>query len=139
MYKSFFALKYNQISLFISKVKGRMKLILLRPPLIQFSKYNNFFWVCWFLCKNLSNFVPPFENSTTRIAIVLACLSFGECTARVKLELTDFSNVVGIICPLIGIGLTDLPKSGWAIAIRPYTLVPTALWWWQNVQLCTVG
>ena len=25
----------------------------------QFSKFNNFFWVCWFLGKNLSNFVPP--------------------------------------------------------------------------------
>ena len=32
-------------------------------------KLNNFLWVCWFLCKNLSTFVPPFENSTTRIAI----------------------------------------------------------------------
>ena len=29
-----------------------------RPPLIQFSKFNNFLWVCWFLRKNLSNFVP---------------------------------------------------------------------------------
>jgi hypothetical protein len=28
-------------------------------PLTQFSKFNNFFWVCWFLGKNLSNFVPP--------------------------------------------------------------------------------
>ena len=28
-------------------------------PLIQFSKFNNFLWVCWFLRKNLSNFVPP--------------------------------------------------------------------------------
>ena len=28
-------------------------------PLVQFSKFNNFLWVCWFLCKNLSNFVPP--------------------------------------------------------------------------------
>ena len=26
---------------------------------------------------------------------VLACQSFGECTARVKLELTDFSHTVG--------------------------------------------
>ena len=25
----------------------------------QFSKFNNFLWVCWFLGKNLSNFVPP--------------------------------------------------------------------------------
>ena len=28
-------------------------------PLHQFSKFNNFLWVCWFLVKNLSNFVPP--------------------------------------------------------------------------------
>ena len=25
------------------------------------------------------------------------------------------SNVVGIICPLVGTGLTELPNSGWAI------------------------
>ena len=25
----------------------------------QFSKFNNFLWVCWFLDKNLSNFVTP--------------------------------------------------------------------------------
>ena len=28
-------------------------------PLIQNSKFNNFFWVCWFLCKIFSNFVLP--------------------------------------------------------------------------------
>ena len=28
-------------------------------PLTRFSKSNNFLWVCWFLGKNLSNFVPP--------------------------------------------------------------------------------
>ena len=28
-------------------------------PLTQFSKFNNSLWVCWFLGKNLSNFVPP--------------------------------------------------------------------------------
>ena len=28
-------------------------------PLTQFSKFNNFLWVCWFLGKNLSNFVFP--------------------------------------------------------------------------------
>ena len=28
-------------------------------PLIQNSKFNNFLWAYWFLCKNLSNFVPP--------------------------------------------------------------------------------
>ena len=28
-------------------------------PLTQFSKFNNFLRVCWFLGKNLSNFAPP--------------------------------------------------------------------------------
>ena len=44
-------------------------------PLHQFSKFNNFIWVCWFLGKNLSNFVPPvwkldnpyYHNFTTSI------------------------------------------------------------------------
>ena len=33
-------------------------------PLHQFSKLYNFLWVCWFLGKNLFNFVPhpPFEK-----------------------------------------------------------------------------
>ena len=34
-------------------------------PLHQFSNFNNFLWVCWFLGENLSNFVPPtwkFDN-----------------------------------------------------------------------------
>jgi hypothetical protein len=26
-------------------------------PLLQFSKFNNFIWVCWFSAKKLSNFV----------------------------------------------------------------------------------
>jgi hypothetical protein len=30
--------------------------------LVQSSKFNNFLWVCWFLCKNLSNFVYPVWN-----------------------------------------------------------------------------
>ena len=34
-------------------------------PFTQFSKFNNFLWVCWFLGKK-----PPFANSTTRIAII---------------------------------------------------------------------
>ena len=38
-------------------------------PLTQFSKLNNFLWVCWFLGKNLFDFVPPLENFTTYIAI----------------------------------------------------------------------
>ena len=29
-------------------------------PLTQFSKFNNFLQVCWFLGKNLSNFVNPY-------------------------------------------------------------------------------
>ena len=29
----------------------------LRPPLVQFSKFNNCIWFIWFSCKNVSNFV----------------------------------------------------------------------------------
>ena len=36
-----------------------MKVKLRHSPLQQFSKLNNFLWVCWFLGKNLSNFVSP--------------------------------------------------------------------------------
>ena len=50
-------------------------------PLHQFSKFNNFLWVCWFLGKNLPNFVPPQENSRIRIAI------------KVKHESFDLNNV----------------------------------------------
>ena len=32
-------------------------------------KIQYFLWVCWFLGKNLSKFVSPLENSTTRITI----------------------------------------------------------------------
>ena len=28
-------------------------------PLVQFSKFKNLLWVCWFLCKHLSNFLCP--------------------------------------------------------------------------------
>ena len=32
-------------------------------PLRQFSKFNNFFWVCCFLGKNLSDFIPPIKKT----------------------------------------------------------------------------
>ena len=35
-------------------------------PLLQFSKFNNFLWVCWFFLI----LYPRFENSTTRIVIL---------------------------------------------------------------------
>ena len=37
----------------------KWRLIFDTSPLTQFSKFINFLWVCWFLGKNLSNFVPP--------------------------------------------------------------------------------
>ena len=40
-------------------------------PLHQFSKFNNFHLYVDFLGKNISNFVPPLENSTTRITIMI--------------------------------------------------------------------
>ena len=39
--------------------ESQIKAIFDTSPLHQFSKFNNFLWVCWFLGKNLSNFVPP--------------------------------------------------------------------------------
>ena len=44
-------------------------------PLHQFSKFNNFLWICWFLGKNISNFILPvwkldnpcYHNFTTSI------------------------------------------------------------------------
>ena len=32
------------------------------PYLVQFSKFDNFLWVCWFFSKNLSNFVSSVWN-----------------------------------------------------------------------------
>ena len=39
--------------------KSNVDTIFYTSPLTQFSKFNNFLWVCWFLSKNLSNFLPP--------------------------------------------------------------------------------
>ena len=55
--------------------------------LTQFSQFNNFLWVCWFLCKNLSNFVYPVwklhnpychnhQNNTISWSLFLKSLDF---------------------------------------------------------------
>ena len=57
----------NWISGELSKIELHFRFIIsfIQPsrvgslPLTQFLKFNNFLWVCWFLGKNLSNFVPP--------------------------------------------------------------------------------
>ena len=36
-------------------------------PLTQFSKFNNFLWVCWFLGTIFQILYTPVEKSTTRI------------------------------------------------------------------------
>ena len=46
-------------SIFISLYSLKWCPIFDTSPLTQFSKFNNFLWVCWFLGKNISNFVPP--------------------------------------------------------------------------------
>ena len=40
-------------------LKAKLRHFFDPSPLYSFSKFNNFLWVCWFLNKNLSNFVPP--------------------------------------------------------------------------------
>ena len=59
-------------------------------PFIQNSKFNNF--LCWFLGKNLSNFVSPFENSTTRIAIIISKKFRGKNTFHVRQQLKATSS-----------------------------------------------
>jgi hypothetical protein len=69
--------KTNSFVRFLGESLARKKRFEIIWPLVQFSKFKNFLWVCWFLGKNLSNFVPPFENSTTRNAIS-SVLIFGQ-------------------------------------------------------------
>ena len=49
-----------EIENWLWKWGGWVILHFLTPPQkTQFSKFNIFLWVCWFLGKNPSNFVPP--------------------------------------------------------------------------------
>ena len=68
----------------------KWRLIFDTSPLTQFSKFNNFLWVCWFLGKNLSNFVSPvwklynpYCHSVRSMFRVLGIYNFGGGT---KLE-----------------------------------------------------
>ena len=57
-------------------------------PKTQFSKFNYFLWVCWFLGKNLSNFVPPVWKLHN-----LYCHTLESCTCLLALNLSAFSEV----------------------------------------------
>ena len=60
-------------------------------PLVQFSKFNNFLWVCWFLGIHLSNFVPPWklDNPYYHRHTVLQCV------------LNFFAPLVPSLCPYL--------------------------------------
>ena len=51
-------------------MKSTAQILTTRHYLHQFSQFNHFLWVCWFLCKNFSNFVSLLENLTPHIAII---------------------------------------------------------------------
>ena len=53
----------------------------------QFSKFNNFLWVCWFLSKNLSNFVRLVWKSHNRY-----CHNMEHAGFDLKSSLIHFSN-----------------------------------------------
>ena len=46
--------------------KSQIKALFDASSLHQFSKFNDFLWVRWFLGKNLPNFVPPFWKLDNR-------------------------------------------------------------------------
>ena len=64
------------------------------PPLHQFSKFNNFLWVGWFLGKKLSNFVPPawkLDNLYYNIIhLQFLCFHKCECSLFWKLQSKSF-------------------------------------------------
>ena len=49
---------FDEINFWITLLQKRCP-IFDSSPLIQNSRFNDFLWVCWFWCKNLSNFVSP--------------------------------------------------------------------------------
>ena len=55
-------------------------------PLVQFSKFNNFLWVCWFLSKKLSNLCHWSWNFITGNAIPQIVL---------QLSLFEFVEICG--------------------------------------------
>ena len=58
-------------------------------PLIQYSKFNNFLWVLGMLILRERSFqfcIPPFENSTTRIAIVCTTTSLVRAQERTPIQ-----------------------------------------------------
>ena len=56
---------YFLLLTFFDEINFQITLLLKWCPIsddslfIQNSKFNNYLWVCWFLCNNLINFVPP--------------------------------------------------------------------------------
>ena len=77
---------------------------LLKPPLIQFSKFNNFVWVCCFFCKNLSNFVPLHTIDVSWVMEFLSCL-----VLRIKV-FDQKSTVFKWNCCLFWIDITTGPQ-----------------------------
>ena len=66
-------------------------------PLVQFSKFKNFLWVCWFLDKNLSNFVPPvwklhnpYCHSVHSYHVIYHTNYFGNPLSPAKIKALDF-------------------------------------------------
>ena len=58
-------------------------------PLLHFNKYKSNLWTCWFLAKNLCNFVSQTWNSTNSIAIgstrCFKIIQIGTCWLKPKI------------------------------------------------------
>ena len=67
--------------------------IFVTSPLYQFSEFNNFLWVCWFLVKINQIFYTPHENSTTCTTIVsLQCICRESCKCKKRVHLKTFQG-----------------------------------------------
>ena len=100
----------------------------LRPPLIQFSKLNNFLWVCWFLGKNLSNSIPPVWKLHNPYCHTIYWL-------QVKKDQTPsiIMHLFFVIYPkttiLTSISIVIPKKAIWHLVILQNGVLVSFLWW----------
>ena len=116
--------------LFIGSVNGRMKTIdvknsdfwkLLRPPLIQFSKFNSFLWVYWFLGKLCT---PRLKIAQSVLPYWPTLFSIFQCFSFINFRVHKFWTWSWTGSESVQLSVVRYPASEWWI--YPHTpLVPS--------------